>query len=255
MVFDGCAAHHLEIAGAFPRPALAVTGSPGLDRLAARVRAIGPADARGGPRQPSGSPTAIAPRVVVSKRAQLGRWLPLLAAAIGRPGRVAGPPGAHAAGGQAASGGDRRRSTPTPLGPARPSRLAPPALDLPTLLAACDLVVTVNSTVAIDAMALGIPALSVGMPNNLTPFVVAGGIAGVYHPSELQPALAELLWDDAARADLVAKGLRLRRIRRGADRRRGRPPGGGRAGRAGRNRARPATCRRAEPPAAAIMVD
>ena len=56
-------------------------------------------------------------------------------------------------------------------------------------------------------MALGIPALSVGMPNNLTPFVVAGGIAGVHAPAELQPALARLLWDEAARADLVAKGL------------------------------------------------
>ena len=38
----GVAAHHLEIAGAFPTQALAVTGSPGLDRLAARVRPIGP---------------------------------------------------------------------------------------------------------------------------------------------------------------------------------------------------------------------
>ena len=56
-------------------------------------------------------------------------------------------------------------------------------------------------------MALGIPALSVGVPNNLTPFVVAGGIAGVYQPGELQPALARLLWDEPARADLVARGL------------------------------------------------
>ena len=117
---------------------------------------------------------------------------------------------------------------------------APAALDLPTLLAACDLVVTVNSTVAIDAMALGIPALSVGVPNNLTPFVVAGGIAGVYHPSELQPALARLLWDEPARADLVARGLACAesggvRTDGGAARRRG-----GRAGRPGR---RPAPSR------------
>ena len=56
-------------------------------------------------------------------------------------------------------------------------------------------------------MALGIPALAVGMPNNLTPFVVAGGIAGVYHPGELPAALARLLWDDGARAELVASGL------------------------------------------------
>jgi hypothetical protein len=56
-------------------------------------------------------------------------------------------------------------------------------------------------------MALGIPALSVGVPNNLTPFVVEGGIAGVFHPSELEPALARLLWDDEARKAQVASGL------------------------------------------------
>jgi hypothetical protein len=49
--------------------------------------------------------------------------------------------------------------------------------------------------------------LSVGVPNNLTPFVVEGGIAGVFHPSELEPALARLLWDDEARAAQVARGL------------------------------------------------
>ena len=53
---------------------------------------------------------------------------------------------------------------------------------------------------------LGIPALAVGMPNNLTPIVVEGGIAGVYHPSELEAALDRLLWDDAARADQIARG-------------------------------------------------
>ncbi len=86
------------------------------------------------------------------------------------------------------------------------ARLAPAALDLATLLVACDLVVTVNSTVAIDAMALGIPALTVAMPNNLAPFVVAGGMAGVFASSDLGPALARTLWDDAARAELVARG-------------------------------------------------
>jgi hypothetical protein len=51
------------------------------------------------------------------------------------------------------------------------------------------------------------PALSVGVPNNLTPFVVAGGIAGVYHPSELPGTLSRLLLDEAARAELIATGL------------------------------------------------
>ena len=73
-------------------------------------------------------------------------------------------------------------------------------------------------------MALGIPALSVGVPNNLTPFVVAGGIAGVYQPSELQPALARLLWDERGADGAGRAGPGVRRIRRGAGRRRGRRP-------------------------------
>ncbi len=204
VVFDRVAAHHLEVAGAFPRSALAITGSPGLDVLAARVRVIGPAE-RAAARTALGLTDGDRAAVVVSKRAQLGRWLPLLAAAIGdldastgRPGRtrlVVKPHPAETADVYADAAGATSAV-----------RLAP-ELELPTLLAACDLVVTVNSTVAIDAMALGIPALSVGVPNNLTPFVVAGGIAGVCHPSELPPVLAKLLWDEAARSELVAKGL------------------------------------------------
>jgi hypothetical protein len=55
-------------------------------------------------------------------------------------------------------------------------------------------------------MMLGIPSLAVGMPNNLTPIVLDGGIAGVYDPSELRDALDRLLWDDDARGGLVARG-------------------------------------------------
>jgi capsule polysaccharide modification protein KpsS len=38
-----------------------------------------------------------------------------------------------------------------------------------SLLAAADAVVTMNSTVAIDALVLGVPALVIGLPNNLSP--------------------------------------------------------------------------------------
>ena len=142
----------------------------------------------------------------MSKHAQLGRWLGELVAAVDR-GNASAPTG---------TGRTLLLVKPHPaetdalyrdaLGHSAGSRLAPAALDLATLLVACDLVVTVNSTVAIDAMALGIPALTVGMPNNLAPFVVAGGMAGVFAPSELGPALARTLWNDAARAELLARG-------------------------------------------------
>ena len=49
---------------------------------------------------------------------------------------------------------------------------------LAPLLAASRAVVTVNSTVALDAAVLGVPALVIGLPNNLSPFVDAGVMAG-----------------------------------------------------------------------------
>ncbi len=206
VVFDKVAAQHLEIAGAFARSALAVTGSPGLDRLAARLASVDVAG-RARARESLGLREDDRAALLVSKRAQLGRWLPLLASAIDTLDAASSP----------ATGHSRLIVRPHPaetdavyadaVGGSATTRLAPPALDLPLLLAACDLVVTVNSTVAIDAMALGIPAVAVGMPNNLAPFVVAGGIAGVFDPSELVPVLTRLLWDEAARAGIIAAGL------------------------------------------------
>jgi hypothetical protein len=220
VVFDRVASHHLELAGAFPRTSLAVTGSPGLERLAARVRAIGP-DERTAARTALGLSNDDRAAVVVSKHAQLGRWLPLLVAAIGEIDAAAGgaglprrsPDDSHSAKARRTRLIVKPHPAETPdlyaaaIAASPAAALAPASLDLGALLAATDLVVTVNSTVAIDAMALGRPALSVGAPNNLTPFVVAGGIAGVYHPSELPVTLSRLLLDDAARAELVAKGL------------------------------------------------
>lgn len=207
VVFDGFAARHLEAAGQFPSKALAVTGSPGLDRLAARLRATGAGD-RASARQALGLADGDRAAVVISKRGQLGRWLDLLVEAIAR---------LDAAGPGRNRGRTRLVVKPHPaetdelylgtLGGAEATALAPSSLDLAGLLAGGDLVVTVNSTVAIDAMAMGIPALSVGVPNNLTPFVVDGGIAGVFHPSELEPALARLLWDTEAQRAQVARGL------------------------------------------------
>ena len=201
VVFDRFAAHHLQTAGAFPADALAVTGSPALDRLAGRVRAVGAAE-RVAVRTALGLDDGDRAAVVVSKRAQLGRWLPLLVAAADRLDA-------------ARAGGGRTRLVIKPhpaeteasyADAAGPGAIAPAGVDLAALLAACDLVVTVNSTVAVDAMTLGIPALSVGMPNNLVPFAVAGGIAGVFEPGGLDGVLGRLLWDEAARAELAERG-------------------------------------------------
>ena len=58
------------------------------------------------------------------------------------------------------------------------STVAPAATDLARLLAAADALVTMNSTVAIDGLVLGVPALVIGLPNNLSPFVDAGVMLG-----------------------------------------------------------------------------
>jgi hypothetical protein len=83
--------------------------------------------------------------------------------------------------------------------------IAPPALDLAALLSVARLVITVNSTVAIDAIALGLPALIVGLPNNLSPFVEAGVMAGGADAAGLPAAITALLHDETYRDALLAR--------------------------------------------------
>ena len=75
--------------------------------------------------------------------------------------------------------------------------------DLPSLLAAARLVITVNSTVAFDAMTLGIPALTVALPNNLSPLVDAGVMVGLAADEPIAPVIRELLYDEARRSALA----------------------------------------------------
>ena len=63
-----------------------------------------------------------------------------------------------------------------------------------------------NSTVAIDGLVLGVPALVIGLPNNLSPFVDAGAMAGASGPAEIRERLQSLLYDQDARRSLVAAG-------------------------------------------------
>ena len=56
--------------------------------------------------------------------------------------------------------------------------LAPPSAGLGQLTAVASALVTANSTAAIEAMPLGVPALVVALPNNLSPFVEAGAMTG-----------------------------------------------------------------------------
>ena len=105
----------------------------------------------------------------------------------------------------------------------RTSRVLAASAPLAPLLAASRAVVTVNSTVALDAAVLGVPALVVGLPNNLSPFVDAGIMAGA---GEGDPAgiLGRILYDegfrqqlDAARRDFLTR-FQIRSDGRAAER-------------------------------------
>jgi hypothetical protein len=103
--------------------------------------------------------------------------------------------------------------------------VAPADIDLGRLTSVADALVTANSTAAIEAMPLGVPALVVALPNNLSPFVEAGAMAGAATLADIGPMLRALLYDREMRQRLsAARDAFLARYRIAA--------GGGAAGRA-----------------------
>ena len=188
-------ARHLEQAGRFPEGALRVTGSPRLDALlattqgAVRRRRLRRRDAR------RAQTDAQALVVVVAKYREARHALPSLVNA------VAEMPDVHLA--------IKTHPAETPgvyaglVGGRSNVRVLPAAAPLAPLLAAARAVVTVNSTVAIDAAVLGIPALVIGLPNNLSPFVEAQIMAGAAE-GEIGPALSRILYDEGFRQQLEA---------------------------------------------------
>jgi hypothetical protein len=192
-LFDGYAAEHLSNAGHFPAGSLAITGSPRLDALAAEAAALTPEkialarEAAG-----AGGKHLV---VVTTKQREAERVLPALIEAAGAMSDVhvvikthpAETPDVYA---PVASG----RANVSVLGAA--AALAP-------LLRACRAVVTVNSTVALDAAVLDVPGLAIGLPNNLSPFVDAGVLAGAGGTGPLRHALEQILYDEEFRGALA----------------------------------------------------
>lgn len=200
LLFDEFARRHLEARGHFPPERMTVTGSPGQQALRTRVAAATPesrAATRAALSASGGASGEDRLLVVVTKHAQMRRAFPALVRAVAtvpaarlvvkcHPAETAEPYARDAAGSPAVT-------------------IAPASVDLAALLSVASVVVTVNSTVAIDAMTLGVPALVVDLPNNLSPFVEAGVMAGAASLDELAPALRRLLDDDGAR-----EGMRTR---------------------------------------------
>lgn len=199
LVFDERAAQHLVSKGRYPPSTLAVTGSARLDELAAAMRAVTPEDAA----TVRATYDVAAPRALVllaAKEREARPFLPALLDAVRdmpdvqlvikpHPAEVPGVYSSVIAG-------------------VRNVRVAAADVPLPSLLAAADALVTVNSTVAIDALAFGVPSLVIGLPNNLTPFVEAGLMAGAGPaPGEIRHGLANVLYNQEFRSSLHGRAV------------------------------------------------
>jgi len=193
LLFDAYASAHLQGAGRFPPDALAVSGSPRLDALVAAAGRL-TAEAIANARAEAGAAPPRELVLVVTKYKEAREVLPALSAA------VAAMPGVQLA--------IKTHPAETPdvydgiLRQAPNISVLPAARPLAPLLRASRAIVTVNSTVALDAAVLGVPALVIGLPNNLTPFVEAGVMAGA-GADEIGPALERLLQDEGVRAEIA----------------------------------------------------
>ena len=199
LVYDGYAAQYLKEAAHLPESRIAVTGNARLEELAGRVGA-----ARGGRdtmRRELGVTADESLVVLVAKFSEIRDELPALFDAVSSRPRIALVVKTHPA------------ETPDLYQPLaqghRRVRTVPASADLARLLAAADGIVTKNSTVAIDALSLGLPSLVIGLPNNLTPFVDAGVMLGATRDAEVGPALERLLYDLDARRRLAAEADRF----------------------------------------------
>ncbi len=196
LLYDGFAREHLERRGHFPPESLQVTGSPRMESFVETANRLDAAE-RARIRDDAGVPAGAHVVLVAAKHAQLGAWFRALVAAAGarpdlvvlvkpHPAESGEPYLADAAG-------------------APHVRVAPAGSDLARLTGIARVLVTANSTAAIEAMAADVPSLVVGLPTNLTPFVDAGAMAGVALASDLAGVLEAVVADEEMRAALAEK--------------------------------------------------
>lgn len=190
LLFDEFAARHLGSAGRFPAQSLAVTGSARLDELQSAVTALDEA-AVAAARRDAGAEPGRALILFAAKEREARRALPALVAAVRDMPDVELAIKPHPA-----ETADVYRAA---VAGVANIRVLPPTAPLPPLLAAAAAIVTVNSTVAIDALSLGLPALVIGLPNNLSPFVQAGAMIGAGTAEEIQAAFGRVLYDQEFR--------------------------------------------------------
>jgi hypothetical protein len=196
LAFDEYAARHLVQKAAFPPWTVAVTGSPRLDGLVTRFRALDALEiARA--RHSTGGEAAAPVVLLVTKYSEVQPALTRLLEVFGEIPEVQLAIKTHPA--------------ETPAGYLKAAsaminvRVLPAGADLAPLLRVASALITVNSTVALDAMVLGVPALSIGQPNNLTPFVAMGAIAGADSSTDLERSVKHLVYDQEFRHRLLTR--------------------------------------------------
>jgi hypothetical protein len=208
-VFDDYARSHLERAGRFPPHSLVVTGSPRLDALVRTVTQLTPDDIAAA-RESTGADSSQDVILFVAKHSQAQHVLAALVDAVARLPNVQLAIKAHPA---------ETDDVYSPLVHRHQHiSVLPSTASLGPLLRASRVVVTVNSTVALDAGVLGIPALVIGLPNNLSPFVAAGIMAGAATPSDIGPVLRRILYDEEFRLQIArSRGEYFKRFAIGSD--------------------------------------
>jgi hypothetical protein len=201
LLYDEVAREQLERHGRFPSHALQIIGNPRLEVLASvaarltpedRARALEAAGAR------SGQSLVL---LAIKYRPAWNATLGALIDAIARMPHVHLAIRPHPA--------DAPASYEALVGNAPNVRIVPRTVEAVALITAARLVVTINSTVAIEAMALGTPALAMRLPNYLSPFVDAGAMAGTRTVEEIGPTVAQLVVDGDARAALLERARRF----------------------------------------------
>ena len=185
LLYDRYASEHLASAGHFSASRLSVTGSARLETLMTRMATLG--RRREELRQRHGVRAGQTMAVLAAKFSEIQDELPALVEAASQVRDlhlVIKPHPAETPALYTAAAAGRPRVS-----------VASGSADLAELLAAADAIVTMNSTVAIDGLVLGLPTVVVGLPNNLSPFVEAGVMLGANGAEKIRSALEAVLYD------------------------------------------------------------
>jgi len=197
LVFDQQTAAHLDEVGHVPASRIVVTGHPRADGLrVARLARMNDEERRNF-RRSLGVSDDQRLAVLVARLSEIDALLPSIVTAAAERPRIHLAVKAHPADAPALY---------EALSKSAPNiTLVPESVDLAQLLGGIDGLITRESTVAVDALSIGVPSLVVGAPDHLGPLVDAGIMLGATSPEAIGPAFEALLYDDQVRK-------RLRRV-------------------------------------------